>query len=257
MSVFTSFDEGTGSGEIWGGLVDNLLGGQSPLDVLDDALSELLSDEARLLKLLQAVGARLMGGKPRISCLEEWVLPLAAKQLRQKIDQYKSDPTRLANQQAMIKLLDRRKLSTARQLHALAPYEFEHFAAAYFQRRKFRDVWVTKASNDFGVDVEMADRFGRRIVVQCKRYAGKVGRPVVQQTFGAMYMLDARECYVVTSGDFTKEALEVEAAFPNIHLVDGKSLLEVMAPAARAVTSPKVAASDTAPKTQQSKRTRK
>lgn len=257
MSVFTSFDEGTGGGEILGGLVDNLLGGQSPLDVLDDALSELLSDEARLLKLLQAVGARLMGGKPRISRLEEWVLPLAAKQLRQKIDQYKSDPTRLANQQAMIKLLDRRKLSTARQLHALAPYEFEHFTAAYFQRRKFRDVWVTKASNDFGVDVEMVDRFDRRIVVQCKRYEGKVGRPVIQQTFGAMHMLGAQQCYVVASGGFSKDALEVEAAFPNVHLVSGSDLLEVMAPAARAVKSPKVAAPETAPKTRQSKKTRK
>lgn len=256
MNIYGPSDESAGGGEILKGIVSNLLGGQAPMEVLGDLLDELLSDEKRLLRLLQAIGTRLMGGRPRITRIDELLLPLAAKQLRQKIDQYKSDPTRLTGQQAQIKLLARRRLSTVQQLHALAPYEFEHFAAAYFQRRKFRDVWVTKASNDFGVDVDMTDKLGRRIVVQCKRYAGKVGRPIVQQTYGAMYMLGAQQCYVVASGEFSKEALDVEAAFPSIHLVSGQDLLRVMSPAARNATALPVATSKPHPEKQPSKSTR-
>ena len=65
----------------------------------------------------------------------------------------------------------------------------------------------------------------RRAVVQVKRYKGTVGRPVVQQTYGAMHLVGAERCYVVTYGRFARPARELEEEHKDIVLLDGRQLV--------------------------------
>jgi hypothetical protein len=55
----------------------------------------------------------------------------------------------------------------------LLPSEFESECAELLRTTGYRDVYVTRASGDGGVDV-VAVRDGQRYAVQCKRYAGVI-----------------------------------------------------------------------------------
>ncbi len=97
------------------------------------------------------------------------------------------------------------------------PFEFERHVMSFFQDAGLFS-WVTKKSNDAGVD-GFARHTNRLIVVQCKRYAeeNSVGRPTVQQFKGVVEENAAWRGFVVTTGYFTREA--VESASKNDSLV--------------------------------------
>lgn len=86
------------------------------------------------------------------------------------------------------------------------PFDFERHVMSFFQHAGLL-AWVTKRSNDAGVDGFAKHEQGL-IVVQCKRFAENnlVGRPVVQQFKGVVEENDAFRGYVVTTSKFTSEA---------------------------------------------------
>ena len=86
--------------------------------------------------------------------------------------------------------------------------------------------WVTKPSNDFGVD-GFAKHPEGLIVVQCKRNAldNLVGRPVVQQFKGVVEENNAYRGYIVTSSSFTREAIESAKLNDKLVLVDRERLI--------------------------------
>jgi len=109
------------------------------------------------------------------------------------------------------------------------PYQFEHFVAhllrcmGYFAR-------VTKASGDGGVDIiAHRDELGFEppiIKVQCKQIVSTIGRPDVQKLFGA---IDSSEKGLfVTLGSYTAEARTFEQTKPNLRLLDGGELIELI-----------------------------
>lgn len=109
-------------------------------------------------------------------------------------------------------------------MRALDPEEFEYWTAGIFETFGFKDVVVPSFSGDFGVDVYMTTPNGKHAIAQCKRYNGQVGRPIVQQTYGVMKLLEAELCYVVTSGRFTQYAAELGKR-RDIVLLDGEFLV--------------------------------
>jgi hypothetical protein len=113
-----------------------------------------------------------------------------------------------------------------KQLKALDPIDFEFWTANYFRQFGFRNVTVTTFSSDFGVDVAMSTPKGKKAIVQCKRYTGgsTIGRPTVQQTYGAMKLLEVDMCYVVTTSRFTPLAMELNKR-RDITLLDGEFLV--------------------------------
>lgn len=110
-----------------------------------------------------------------------------------------------------------------RKLQAMDPIAFEKYVGTLFAKRGYR-VEDTQASADEGIDLIV--RQGRRMaVVQCKRYQGSVGQPVVRDLYGVMLHTSADEAYLVTTGTVTAAARRWAEGKP-IHLVDQHRLVE-------------------------------
>lgn len=112
------------------------------------------------------------------------------------------------------------------KLMSLSPYDFEQHVMAFFQQTGWV-AWVTKPSNDFGVD-GFAKHPDGLIVVQCKRNAldNLVGRPVVQQFKGVVEENQAYRGYIVTTSGFTREAIESAKLNDKLVLVDRERLID-------------------------------
>ena len=82
--------------------------------------------------------------------------------------------------------------------------EFEHWVADLFRRAGFQ-VEITQASGDHGVDL-WASIGNRLVAVQCKRWDGMVGEPVLRDLYGAMTAAKAHSGCLVTTGTFTAQA---------------------------------------------------
>jgi restriction system protein len=64
---------------------------------------------------------------------------------------------------------------------------------------------LTPGSGDQGADI-IAEKDGRRVVVQCKFYNGTVGNKAVQEAYAAAAFQDAPYAVVVTNSIYTKSA---------------------------------------------------
>jgi restriction system protein len=109
------------------------------------------------------------------------------------------------------------------------PYQFEHFIAhllkcmGYYSR-------VTQASGDGGIDIiAHRDELGFEppiIKVQCKQILSTIGRPDVQQLHGAIE--NGEHGLFVTLGTFSNDARTFERMKPNLRLIDGPALIELI-----------------------------
>lgn len=97
----------------------------------------------------------------------------------------------------------------ANELDHLDGAEFEKFLAGLFRAQGYA-VEFTAVAGDYGGDLILS-KDGQRNCVQAKRYAGSVGVSAVQEALSgkAYYQCDA--AWVVTTGAFTKNALELAA----------------------------------------------
>jgi restriction system protein len=112
---------------------------------------------------------------------------------------------------------------------AQSAYQFEHFMAhllkcmGYFAR-------VTQASGEGGVDIiAHRDELGFEppiIKVQCKQTLTTIGRPDVQQLHGAIE--PGEHGLFVTLGSFSPDARTFERTKPNLRLIDGETLIELI-----------------------------
>lgn len=110
-----------------------------------------------------------------------------------------------------------------------SPFQFEHFVAhllkcmGYYSR-------VTQASADGGVDIiAHRDELGFEppiIKVQCKQILSTIGRPDVQKLFGAIEREE--KGLFVTLGSFSADARTFEQTKPNLRLIDGLALIELI-----------------------------
>jgi restriction system protein len=67
---------------------------------------------------------------------------------------------------------------------------------------------LTKASGDQGIDV-IAEMRGKRVVIQCKRYATSIGNSAVQEVFAGKSFEYADYAAVVTNAEFTRSARQL------------------------------------------------
>lgn len=102
--------------------------------------------------------------------------------------------------------------------------EFEQYVAGLMRRTGFRAVQVTGQAADLGADITASAPDGRRVVVQCKRYAGSVGSPHVQRLNGTAWTIHRAEVtMLVTTGRLTTHALSL-AGQCGITVVDRAAL---------------------------------
>lgn len=95
-------------------------------------------------------------------------------------------------------------ISEAQFDERMTPLEFEHYCAKVLRERQW-NARVTQASGDQGVDI-VAEKRGRRIVVQCKKYSKPVGNRAVQEIVAAIAHENADRGIVVATCDYTPAA---------------------------------------------------
>ncbi|RYX95129.1 MAG: hypothetical protein EOO28_11940 [Comamonadaceae bacterium] len=105
--------------------------------------------------------------------------------------------------------------------------QFELLVGEGFRRQGYSVTEAGGAGPDGGVDLVLA-KSGEKFLVQCKQWkAFKVGVTVVRELYGVMAARGATGGFVVTSGQFTAEAVAF-ASGRNIKLVDGPALLRLI-----------------------------
>ena len=129
---------------------------------------------------------------------------------------------------AQLRRLQRLNKTTAlTQLKRMDPILFEYLVAALFEQRGYKtSLTVTSGGGDEGVDILIRKGL-KKGVVQCKRYEGSVGQPVIRDLYGTMLHNRAGESYLVTTAMVTKQAQTWSQGKP-IHLIDGYTLVEWM-----------------------------
>jgi restriction system protein len=115
-------------------------------------------------------------------------------------------------------------LQKLEDLTALSPSAFEAVVAKLFEAQGYR-VELVGGTSDHGVDIVMWNAQGEKWIVQCKRYIGSVGEPVVRDLYGTLLHEEAQGAFLVTTGSFTQQASEWAVGKP-ISLFDGEDLVQ-------------------------------
>jgi restriction system protein len=117
-------------------------------------------------------------------------------------------------------------------LLSLTPSGFERICMRMMRESGFEKVEVTGKSHDQGIDgigILLINRFVTiKVVFQCKRYSGSVGRAQIAE-FRNSVMGRAEKGIVITTGTFTSEAIREatrDGVIP-IELVDGEKLVKI------------------------------
>lgn len=109
-------------------------------------------------------------------------------------------------------------------IKALSWRQFEVLVAEAFKLAGYKVVETGGGGPDGGVDLVLW-KDQRKATVQCKQWrSALVGQAIIKEMYGVMHAEGASECYVVTSGGFSEDALAF-AAGKNIHLIDGEALV--------------------------------
>lgn len=90
----------------------------------------------------------------------------------------------------------------------MSPIQYEEYVAEYMRFHGYINVYTTKATNDYGADILMHSRNGKKICIQCKRYKNPVGYKAVQEVYSAKAYYNCDEAWVCSTNGFTKNAQE-------------------------------------------------
>lgn len=112
---------------------------------------------------------------------------------------------------------------------ALTPTQFEEVVGQLLARSGYSQVRHVGGAGDLGADLVCRDARGRRVVVQCKRYAPeqRVGSQVVQTFLGMVAIHHrAQGGILVTTSGFTTPAQDL-AREHDLLLIDGPALVKL------------------------------
>lgn len=115
-------------------------------------------------------------------------------------------------------------INTVEDLLKLTPTEFENMVVEIYQLVG-HEAKRTGSVGDNGVDVVVQAKNGQKWIVQCKRWKGSVGAPIIRDFYGAMQHEKADKGIIITSGHFTQQAITWSAGKP-IVLYDGEKFLK-------------------------------
>lgn len=138
--------------------------------------------------------------------------------------------------------------------------DFERLIADHFRqlgyRVEHRGTCESRQRTDGGIDL-LLHRDPEIILVQCKHWtAFQVPHNAVHELIGVMHTASATGAIVITSGEFTKAAVDAAAKFRHIRLIDGRAVRAMLGPIAEPppvlpppswITPPRMHAPPTAP----------
>ena len=122
------------------------------------------------------------------------------------------------------------------RLMECSPQFFEHIVVRLLHAMgyggQFGEGRVTNYSRDGGIDgVISEDKLGLDVVcIQAKRWAGTVSRPTIQSFVGSMDMIRAKKGVVITTSEFSRDAVEFVDRIEGkrVVLINGRQLAQLM-----------------------------
>ncbi|MBQ5317933.1 MAG: restriction endonuclease [Oscillospiraceae bacterium] len=114
-------------------------------------------------------------------------------------------------------------------INSMSGVEFEFLCKELLEKMGF-ETETTKASGDGGIDLiayNYQPILSGKYIIQCKRYVGSVGEPVIRDLYGVITSERANKGILMTTGHFTKSAIEFAMGKP-IELIDGSKLNELL-----------------------------
>lgn len=108
----------------------------------------------------------------------------------------------------------------------LTPKDFEKLIASLYQDIDY-DVKLTKLSYDGGVDIyaeKASPTLKEKIVIQCKNYTSNIPVDEVRKLLGVVASTKSTKGVLVTSSNFTKEAIKFANDNPSVELINYKQL---------------------------------
>ena len=157
------------------------------------------------------------------SWLPIWVAPAAGTLHMLAL----AGPVWMAQRDASRSTLRKRfgRVQSLAQMLALDPAEFETWIGMMFQLNGYR-IRNTPHSGDHGVDIKVARPPVNTGLVQCKRYRGTVGEPIVRELYGTLIHERGDRAWLTTTGAISRKARDWAAGKP-IELWDGQKLVEL------------------------------
>lgn len=110
-------------------------------------------------------------------------------------------------------------------LNLLSGIEFENLCQQLLEKMGF-ETETTKISADGGIDLiayNYQPLVSGKYIIQCKRYSGSVGEPIIRDLYGVVTAERANKGILITTGNFTNNAISFSKD-KNIELVDGNKL---------------------------------
>ncbi|HAS6144990.1 TPA: hypothetical protein I7118_22415 [Vibrio vulnificus] len=116
---------------------------------------------------------------------------------------------------------------TTAALNNLSWLEFESYIGEFFKQQGYDVKQAFSQKPDGGVDIWMR-KDGQLTLVQCKHWkARKVGIQILREMYAVMIEHNASKMIVVTSGDFTSEAIKY-ALDKRLWLINGGELVHMI-----------------------------
>ena len=111
----------------------------------------------------------------------------------------------------------------------LSGIEFEEVCKKLLMNMGF-EVRTTKKTGDGGIDLVVYNKqplMGGIYIVQCKRYAGSVGEPIIRDLYGVVTAERVNKGILITTGEFTQSAKKFAENKP-IELIDKRLLMDLL-----------------------------
>lgn len=122
-------------------------------------------------------------------------------------------------------------------IRSLSWHDFELLVGEALRRQGYTVNETGGGGADGGIDL-IARRGDEKLIVQCKRWkTWKVDVKIVREMFGVMTAEHATSVMIVTSGEFSKPAIDFAEGKP-IRLMDGAALVKFIATAKSPVSGP-------------------
>lgn len=93
-------------------------------------------------------------------------------------------------------------------INNLDGYQFESFTKVLLEKNGFKNVSISKSSNDYGIDV-IATKNDYTYAIQCKRYNKPVGIKAIQEAKSGCVYYDCDIPVVFTNKTFSKAAINL------------------------------------------------
>jgi restriction system protein len=116
------------------------------------------------------------------------------------------------------------RTSGIEQIDEMTGEEFEEYLQQLFLRTGFKRAVATSKTSDYGADLILYTD-SKVIIIQAKRYSGKVGVKAVQEIVSAKNHYGADDCWVVTNNYFTRNAIKLSIS-NDVTLIDRDRLVD-------------------------------